>query len=375
MKYSSSNIPPIDLTDSQASNPVHMSMLNVVDSTRGKIADFAKVGFYIADTNQVPDPSTGKMVDLHSAHGDSVFEQCFGIPAYLQEMARKSGKFMYTPESLGKACFNTSAAAHIVGLGDMFPEHEHHPVSRYMQVATSLVPIPYAHCRYSRLTNKAVSYLMSLDRPKMCLVYQYLAELDMLAKESPRGTYEEILVFNLNGKPTAVYFTVRRGFFMAIRYIQNSPSGDFSWDSVDSPVDQSRRADTGFSEGFSEELPFDIRSFLVNLWAAKAANTFETAREPSENRQSMQALTGQVKTDFSTYNYVRITPEGEKAYDESREVISQARGDCEYRKSVWFSRAYYAARGPEKKITLCKASIHHRKCAEVTGDERPTMYT
>ena len=328
MKYSSGNIPPIDLTDSQASNPVHMSMLNVVDSTRNGIPVYVKGILSLSDMCQLPDPTTGQVLSMCTVHGDSVFEQCLSMVAYLQEQSRTSGKFMYSADSMQKAGFNRYAFANITNICDKIPGNEH-PSARWIQVASALVPIPYAHCRYSRLTNKAVSYLMSLDRPKMCLVYEYLAELGMLAKESPRGVYEEILVFNLNGKPTAVYFTVRRGYFMALRYIQNNPEGDYAYEYIDSPIDQSVREDTGFSDSFSEELPFDIRSFLVNLWAAKSANTFETAREPSENRQSMRALTGQVKTDFSTYNYVRITPDGEKAYDESREVISQARGDCE----------------------------------------------
>lgn len=368
------NIPPIFLSERQKANPVHMSMLNVVDSTRNGIPGYVKVILAISDMCQFPDPETGKVIGLRTANGDSVFEQCLGMVAYLQEKSRQTGKLLYSAESMEKEGFNRYAVANIMNMCDKIPGNEH-PAARWLQVASALVPEPYEHCHYSRLTNKAVEYLMSLGRPKMCLVHSYLEELDMLAKESTRGVYEEILVFNLNGKMTAVYFTVRRGYFMALRYIQNNQEGDFAYEYTDSPKDQSVREDTGFSEGFSEELPFDIRSFLVNLWAAKSANTFETAREPSENRTSMRALTGQAKTDFSSYNYVRITPEGEKAYDESREIISRAKGDVEYRKSVWFSRAYYAQRGNEKKVVLCKASIHHRKCADVTGDEKPTMYT
>lgn len=113
----------------------------------------------------------------------------------------------------------------------------------------------------------------------------------------------------------------------------------------------------------------------LSLWAARTTKAFADEYEPSENRPYVEKLCGPHKANFKSYRYVKITPEGENQYNESKRIISQIRADAEYRKSVWFTRAYYARRGADKVVTYCKASMHHRKCAPVTEGSTVTIYS
>jgi hypothetical protein len=109
----------------------------------------------------------------------------------------------------------------------------------------------------------------------------------------------------------------------------------------------------------------EVRGLLANIWASIVTNSFEPTSEPDDNRTYINRTVPVQKANYSSYRYIKITPECEEKYEESKKVLSAARSDATYRKTMWFTRAYYAHRGPTKQIVLCKASIHHRKCGEV----------
>lgn len=373
------NIKMLDFLDAnQKCNPVHMSMMEVVDSTRNNTPDAIKVIMNMLDSSVYLDPETGNMVSAKSESGETVFQQSIEMAIRLMKYAKQTPKcstlMSISCDDPIFAGLNRLAVCEIFGLLNTFKTSG--LTNRdILCVTSSIAPSPRQNCRYSRLTNKAVEYLLSLGRPNTDLISEYYGELSTLAESSPDGIYEEIVFFQLNGKNKAVYVTVRNGVFYTAGYVSNNPSTDYSFDYVDSPVGYDRWT-SEYDESLDDSaVAFDARSLLTNLWAAKKTGTFSSDREPSHTRTAMAALTPGTKPDFNSYDYVHITPEGEKAYDESRRVIASARGDVEYRKSVWFTRAYYAARGLDKRITLCKASIHHRKCAEVSNVEKPTMYT
>lgn len=349
-------------------NPVYISWCNLQDKARGKFDNIMKGIFDLLDRSIMAPPYFNNTVDIHSEDGDDVFHQYLDMYIKIRSGA-KSVALNENDPLLSN--YNKIAIRTFHKILNNEPVTE----ASAMGVICELIPVPYETCEYSRLTNKSLEYLVSLGRPSVDLIQEFYNHLNEKAKSCPHNNYEGLVVFKLDGKTNAIYYGVRNSYFYAIRYYAGRVSCDFCYEPVDKPHKHDEMHST-YEVSLEDDCDiFDARSLLANLWAAKETAMFSSSREPSENRNAMKAITGAHKTNFNSYYYVHITPDGEKAYDESKRIISQARGDCEYRKSVWFSRAYYAARGYDKKITFCKASIHHRKCAPVTPGSKPTMYT
>lgn len=366
------------LTEAQKRNPVYLAMLEVFDTTWGMITDIEKIALTFLAESKAPNyNSQGKFFDGRGPHGESIFEQTIGIALDMEDAARTNGgSACITKDSDFMSAYNEHAVEVLMDLVSSMGEPVKDPMLFY---AYHMVPVPFEECRYSRLSNKAVEYLVSLGKPSASLVLAYMEEMGLLAASNPHGVYEEIIYLTLNGKPTAIYLTVRKGYILAIRYTKNNVCPEIYHkrlvDPAESDQDDELVFDTSFDESKVDCTLFDLQAFIVNLWAAKMANSFEETSEPQETRQAVGAITGPVKPDFNSYRYVRITPQGEREFEESRSMLAQARCDVGYRKSIWFCPAYYARRGADKRIVLNKASIHHRRCAEVTAPQKPTMYT
>lgn len=81
------------------------------------------------------------------------------------------------------------------------------------------------------------------------------------------------------------------------------------------------------------------------------------------------------KPNMSKYTYVHISESGRKVFAEAKRLISEFNGNVEYRKTMWYTKAYYARRGKNGVIVYNRASIHHRKCAKPTEEPSITVYT
>lgn len=240
---------------------------------------------------------------------------------------------------------------------------------KIMSCLSMLLPIPTTACEYFKLSPKAQEYVLSLDLPSRDVLKEYYEELGKKA-ECNGGFYDAIIQLVLNGRPTYVYYGFTKSVFFAFRYGQNKCDSEFCWDYTY----VMRPFEVEFTDKFREDEIFEIRALLANIWASEITHSTVRTYEPSENRRYIDMAMNGMKTDYKSYSYIKITPEGEASYEESKRIISSARGDAEYRKAVWFTRAYYAKRGQDKHIVLCKASIHHRKCAELSDKPVVQVY-
>lgn len=229
-----------------------------------------------------------------------------------------------------------------------------------VQACNMLVPIPRAGCEYVRLSPKAQEYVMSLGIPSKDVLIDFYDELGKKA-EMNGGMYESVVQLTINSKPTFIYYAYCFDGFVSIRYGTCDIENEFCWDYRCAPQDMKRTLD---SEMDDEDI-LEVRGLLANIWASIVTKSFEPSSEPDENRTYINRTVPVQKANYSSYRYIKITPECEEKYEESKKVLSAARSDATYRKTMWFTRAYYAHRGPTKQIVLCKASIHHRKCGEV----------
>jgi hypothetical protein len=369
------------LTEAQKRNPVHMAMLGLVDASMSSMDNSWKNHFTALACSKMYNNTIGRNIDVRGADGASVFEQSIDFTIIMRNLVLKAGHPVNVRDC---APFFSKLHTAVVNYNVRSAKNEKGTIDQLEELSNiaMMVPTPYDDCQYSRISNKAVEYLISLGIPRQSLVEAYMEEMNLKAKANPRGVYEEIVYFFLNGSQNIIYVTVRNGFVFMFRRVRNVEKTESYCDISIKPMphvdyvhgESGKRVvlSTDFSEATSM---FDFRSFLVNLWAAKAANSFESVREPDDTRKSFGALTGTTKPDFSTYNYVQITPQGEQEFDEARELMAQARREVSYHKTIWFFPAYYARRGTDKRIVLCRASIHHRRCAEVAAPQKPTMYT
>ena len=240
---------------------------------------------------------------------------------------------------------------------------------KIMSCLSMLLPIPTETCEYYKLSPKAQEYVLSLDLPSRDVLKAYYEELNKKA-ECNGGFYDAIIQLVLNGRPTYVYYGFTKSVFFAFRYGSNESDSEFCWDYTY----VMRPFEVEFADKFREDEIFEIRALLANIWASEITHSTVRTSEPSENRRYIDMTMNGKKTDYKSYSYIKITPEGESSYEESKRVIASARGDAEYRKAVWFTRAYYAKRGQDKHIVLCKASIHHRRCAEISDKPVVQVY-
>lgn len=250
----------------------------------------------------------------------------------------------------------------------------------FLGVATRFFLIPYPTCNYSRISDDAVNYLVSLGQPSHDLRESFLDYLELMASESHNDNYEEVITFDINDQPNAIYFGFRRNFVYRFHYTVEDVEMSVL------PKDQflngkfTQQATCHYDTDGStapEELDIDDWSFLINLWAAKQHNDFVVGNEHQSNQSTVAEQINSIckKPNWSKYSYVHISDAGREAFNEARQIITQYRGNAEYKKTMWFTRAYYARRGKNGIIVLNKASIHHRKCATPSEGTNITVYT
>ncbi len=251
--------------------------------------------------------------------------------------------------------------------------------AKTMATAAALVPEPYKTCSFSRLTPKATEYLLSLGRPDPSVVDMFFDHLMELARHSVNQTAEEVIQFRMNDSNTVIYYGCFKDMYFVCLYSDHDASANFF-----KIIQKGKRnycdkddQDGSYYDDFDKSQPFDDLSFVANLWAARETRSFESATEPLPCRKYIaEAVRPRCsKPNFSLYQYVNITSQCERDFNEAKRMVASVHRDVEYRKSIWLTRAYYARRGKNKSIVLNKASVHHRKCAEVSGAPAITVYT
>lgn len=368
-------IKSLPVSTSQQANPVYCTMLGIKHRFFDDIVQYEKsIG------NPVPVQASTIMM-LSNSMGPSntygKFESYRKGSKYNDDVLHQCLDFTFTNKYKGVIDFNDQSVVsgyNINAIKMVFKlstENALVTVNNMMSYLGVLVPIPYDTCEYSRISPKAMDYLLSLGQPSPSAVKAFLEYCEERCKVCQCENFEEMISFTLNGKANVIYYGYRSGGMYGFRYANGETENDMVWmvSSDYKPDDDTYYEDIGVED---VNRKFDIRALVVNLWAARTTKAFYSESEPANTRSYMAAMCSTAKPKFNTYRYVHITPEGERMYDESQKVISSVKNDAEYRKSIWFSRAYYARRGTDKVITFCKASIHHRKCAPVV-EEAPTV--
>ena len=346
-------------------NPVYISMLRNIQKCRDQILN--TVGKTKGAVMMMPlmlletglTPVNEQCDELRSVirNGWTPFHQTIMLMLMMQKYMHENNiKATNPPTFISKhpELFDMHAINAVNNIAMMC--HLENPV----QVCNMLVPIPRAGCEYVRLSPKAQEYVMSLGIPNKDVLIDFYDELGKKA-EMNGGMYESVVQLTINNKPTFIYYAYCFDGFVSIRYGTCDIENEFCWDYRCFPQDMKRTLD---SEMDDEDI-LEVRGLLANIWASIVTKSFEPTSEPDDNRTYINRTVPVQKANYSSYRYIKITPECEEKYEESKKVISAARADATYRKTMWFTRAYYAHRGPTKQIVLCKASIHHRKCGEV----------
>ena len=377
----------IPVTAEQRANPVFNSMLNLrknlllnkVKAQRDENLCGAAGVVYLSSSREY-DRLTDTVKSLRNEYGDDVFHQ---IIAYLSDYIVKKSvpeNVEFLKELPG---YNLNAIKNVCKMALSYMKKGHNisfkdAMFRFMSWT---IAVPYSTCEYSRLTNKSTDYLISLGKASVDMVDAFATHCRERASLFYKGHLEEVIAFMYNGEQNIIYYGYKDGLFYMTRYTAHTGLGLMFHDleEFDGVEYNESPAEYEWKKRMVEDrsdLPFDILSFVVNLWAARETKAFESCYEPAETRSCMAALCPNTKAKFNTYRYVKITPEGESLYEESQRIVNRAKKDSEYRKSLWYTKAYYAHRGIEKVLTYCKASIHHRKCAPVTSESNVvTVYT
>lgn len=346
-------------------NPVYISLLrniqkcrdqilNTVGKTRGAMM---MMPFMLLETGLTPVNEQFDELKSVVRNGWDPFHQIIMLMLMTQKHMHDNGIEATDPQTFVKKhpeLFDENVMDAIGNIATMC--HFENPV----QACNMLVPIPRPGCEYVRLSPKAQEYVMSLGIPSKDVLIDFYDELGKKA-EMNGGMYESVVQLTINNKPTFIYYAYCFDGFVSVRYGTCDIENEFCWDYRCCPQDMKRTLD---SEMDDEDI-LEVRGLLANIWASIVTKSFEPSSEPDENRTYINRTVPVQKANYSSYRYIKITPECEEKYEESKKVLSAARADATYRKTMWFTRAYYAHRGPTKQIVLCKASIHHRKCGEV----------
>ena len=250
----------------------------------------------------------------------------------------------------------------------------------YLGIASRFFVIPYDTCRYSRVSDEAVEYLVSLGQPSDEVWVSFFEYMELMASESHNGNYEEVLSFNIDGQSNSIYYGFRNNFVYCYHYSIEDVTqsvlkkNDFNrYVANGNPI--LRYRDDGSTR--PNVLDIDDWSFLINLWAAKQHNDFVVGDELRENMATVAESVNAIckKPNMSKYTYVHISETGRKVFAEAKRLIAEFNGNVEYRKTMWYTKAYYARRGKNGVIVYNRASIHHRKCAKPTEEPSITVYT
>jgi hypothetical protein len=360
-------------------NPVYMGLLSTVQTCRTKISENIKrssddvkiasscmlTAVAMLDTSMIPVDKEFKKVESAKINGFNCLQQGLMYTAFLSDIRKKYGDKAAEDMVNGKdhrGIIREDVVNILCNLAEQGGFMDIYPLLNL------IMPIPRPNCEYMRLSKKAQEYVLSLGVPSKDVLLGFYDELAQKA-EANGGLYAAVIQLTINNKPTYIYYTYCFGCFAGFRYGQTDDDNEYCYDFRHSPKDMERV----FDDTVEEEDVFEMRGFLANIWASIVTKSFEFSSEPTENRKYIDKLVPVPKANYSSYRYLKITPDCEEKYNESQRIINSVRSDATYRKSIWFSRAYYARRGSDKKIVLCKASIHHRKCGEVVNQPVVTV--
>jgi hypothetical protein len=252
---------------------------------------------------------------------------------------------------------------------------------KFLAMASRVFIIPYNTCMYSRISEEAVDYLVSLGNPSKDLWESFIDYLQLMSSESHNGNYEEVITFDINGQPNAIYYGFRHNFVYrfhyTVKHVEMNILQKSGYDKIFSMNAVDHRQSFDVEPGDVAELDINDWSFIVNLWAAKQHNDFVVGHELQSNQSTVAEQINSIckKPNWSKYSYVHISDSGREAFNEAKQIIATYRGNAEYKKTMWYTRAYYARRGKNGLIVLNKASIHHRKCATPSEGTNITVYT
>lgn len=353
-------------------NPVYMGLVSAMQASRSHFSRVNKragamlqTAVALLDTSTMPSDKGWKKMESVSLNGLPCLQQTLMYTAYISGIGQTEGaeaarKLLLKFDS--KGLINEKTANYVCNLTEQLGYPDVYPLLNL------IVPIPRPNCDYMRLSKKAQDYVLSLGVPSMDVLLDFYDELEQKANANG-GLYEAVIQLTINNKPTYIYYTYCFGCFAGFRYGHTDDDNEFCYDFKST----AKAMERVFDDTVDADDVFEMRGLLANIWASIVTKSFELDREPSENRKYIDKMVPVPKANYSSYRYLKITPDCEEKYNESQRIISSVRSDATYRKSIWFSRAYYARRGTDKRIVLCKASIHHRKCGEVVNQPGVTV--
>lgn len=353
-------------------NPVYVGLARSLEKVREdlrKSGNLTTAIFACLDASLLPNPVTHKVERLHSKNGVDVFHQSIIMYATVQAKMHREKREVLTPqeqdtiikEGEDSGLLNPVALSAFSSIPATF-NHQMAPLNH-------LLPIPLKCCEYYRLSQQAKEYVLSLGMPSREVLSDFYDHLSYKARVNG-GFYEAILQLTVNKRPCYIYYCFTNNMFLALRYGSRLDDYEFCCDFVEHP----QIMDKSLDDTLDTEEVLEVRGLLVNIWASEITKNFENVSEPTEFRTAMNQVVPAKKANFNSYRYVKITPDGEEKLKESRAVAACARTEATYRKSVWFTRAYYARRGADKTVTYCKASMHHRRCADVVDTPQVNVY-
>lgn len=353
-------------------NPVYMGLVSAIQDSRSHFSRVHKragamlqTAVALLDTSTMPSDKDWKKMESVTLNGLPCLQQTLMYTAYISGIGQSEGAEVARKMLLkfdSKGLINEKTANYVCNLTEQLGYPDVYPLLNL------IVPITRPNCDYMRLSKKAQDYVLSLGVPSMDVLLDFYDELEQKANANG-GLYEAVIQLTINNKPTYIYYTYCFGCFAGFRYGHTDDDNEFCYDFKIT----AKAMERVFDDKVDSDDVFEMRGLLANIWASIVTKSFEFDREPSENRKYMDKMVPVPKANYSSYRYLKITPDCEEKYNESQRIISSVRSDATYRKSIWFSRAYYARRGTDKRIVLCKASIHHRKCGEVVNQPGVTV--
>lgn len=360
-------------------NPVYMGLLSTMQTCRTKYSErtknsseevkmtgsFLLTSLALLDTSTLPADEEFKKMESAKMNGFTCLQQGLMYTAFVNDIQKKDGLEAAKKLVTGKdhrGIIRDDVVTVLCNLAEQLGFGSVYPLLNF------ILPIPRPNCEYMRLSKKAQEYVLSLGVPSKDVLLGFYDELAQKA-EANGGLYEAVIQLTINNKPTYVYYTYCIDSFAGFRYGQTEDDNEYCYDFRYNAKDMERV----FDDTVEGDDVFEMRGFLANIWASIVTKSFEVSSEPTENRKYIDKLVPVSKANYSSYRYLKITPDCEEKYNESQRIINSVRSDATYRKSIWFSRAYYARRGSDKKIVLCKASIHHRKCGDVVNEPAVTV--
>jgi len=352
-------------------NPVYVGLARSLDKAREILKpewQMVVPMFACLDAGFLPDPETNILKRLRSRKGIDVFHQMLIINSCIQDKLRREKRASLSSleqqklleDGMKSGTLNPLAISAFTSIPLSF--------GHALAALNYMLPVPISKCEFYRLSPQAKDYVLSLGMPSQEVLLDFYEFLSFKASENG-GIYEAVLQLTVNNRPSYVYYSFTNRQFLALRYGSKQEDFEFCCDYIDRP----QPMDKSLDDCLESKDVLEVRGLLINIWASEITKNFEHVSEPDEFRTAMNQVVPAKKANFNSYRYVKITPDGEEKLKESKAVAACARTEATYRKSVWFTRAYYARRGSDKVVTYCKASMHYRRCGEVVNQPVVTV--